>query len=83
MVLTATVLVVALRAGDLNDTSKLTAVLSFGLSVAGLAIDLLRGGSSTSEPGTVALSQERLVQLAERLAAAVQEQWEEEWRLRR
>jgi NACHT domain-containing protein len=78
------VLFVALSNGDLDDTSSLTAVLGFGLSVVGLAVNLWRGTPQGGEADDrTASSRERLEQWAERLAAAVEEQWRAEWRLRR
>lgn len=81
---TGAVLFVAASNGDLGKTSSLTAVLGFGLSVVGLAVNLWR---STPQGGDAddgsAPSQERLEQWAERLSAAVEEQWRAEWRLRR
>lgn len=78
---TGVVLVVALRNGDLGNTSSLTAVLGFGLSVAGLAVNLWRSRPADDAAG--GSSRERLEGLAGRLAAAVEEQWRAEWRLRR
>ncbi|MFC9931543.1 NACHT domain-containing protein [Streptomyces sp. NPDC127190] len=79
---TGTVFLVALVHGALDDPARLTALLTFALSVLGLALDLWRR-SSPDAPRTGAPSRERLEQSAERLAAAVHEQWEQEWRLRR
>ncbi|MFD3928342.1 NACHT domain-containing protein [Streptomyces sp. NPDC058614] len=78
-VVTGVVFVVAAKNGDLGDTSSLTTVLGFALSVTGLAVSLLRGEAS----GAARLSPEdRLNGLADQLATAVQEQWRAEWRLR-
>jgi hypothetical protein len=79
VVVTGVVLVVAARNGDLGDTSSLTAVLGFAVSVAGLAASLLREGS-TRESGP--RLDERINRLTEQLASAVKEQWQAEWRLR-
>ncbi|WP_425832027.1 NACHT domain-containing protein [Streptomyces fractus] len=83
MAVTGIVLLVALRNGDLGNTSSLTAVLGFGLSVVGLAVNLWRDSPAGGEPARGNASQERLERLAERLAEAVEEQWRTEWRLRR
>jgi Cdc6-like AAA superfamily ATPase len=58
----------------------LATVLGFCLSVTGLAVSQLRvgtGGVAGPSP------EERIERLAEQLAAAVKEQWQAEWRLRR
>ncbi|MGW0581590.1 NACHT domain-containing protein [Streptomyces sp. NPDC002920] len=72
----------AQRGGELDETASLTAVLGFGLSAIGLAVNLWRE-SAASERADETSSLERLQQLADRLASAVQEQWQAEWRLRR
>ncbi|MGW3209039.1 NACHT domain-containing protein [Streptomyces sp. NPDC001135] len=80
---TGGVLLVALRAGKLDDPATLTAVLGLGVSVTGLAVNLWRSRSAAEESAEGAWSGERLERLAGRLAAAVREQWQAEWRLRR
>ncbi|MET8454055.1 NACHT domain-containing protein [Streptomyces sp. NPDC005209] len=80
---TGGVLLVALRTGKLNDPATLTAVLGLGVSVTGLAVTLWHSSSDAEKSAEGAWSQERLERLAGRLAAAVREQWQAEWRLRR
>ncbi|MCF3136973.1 NACHT domain-containing protein [Streptomyces olivochromogenes] len=77
------VLLVALLTGQLSKTPVLTGVLSLGVSVITLAVKLWHDTSAAEESIDEASSHERLEQLAGRLAAAVQEQWQAEWRLRR
>ncbi|MGW7385463.1 NACHT domain-containing protein [Streptomyces sp. NPDC054794] len=76
-------LLVAVFRREAGDVKTLTAVLGLGVSVTGLAVNLWRSGAAAEESAEGAWSQERLERLAERLAAAVQEQWQAEWRLRR
>ncbi|MEU6656878.1 NACHT domain-containing protein [Streptomyces sp. NPDC046900] len=80
VLVTGVVFLVADRNGDLGKTEPLTAVLGFGLSMTGLAMSLLREG--TTEDGRRS-PQERIDRLTGQLAAVVQEQWQAEWRLRR
>ncbi|MFJ9153385.1 NACHT domain-containing protein [Streptomyces sp. NPDC102270] len=68
--------------GERDNPASVTAVLGFGVSVVGLAVNLWRE-SVARERTEETLSQERLQNLANRLASAVQEQWQAEWRLRR
>lgn len=75
-------IVLVLTWGKLDKPASLTAVLGFGVSVVGLAVNLWRE-SVAKERAEETLSQERLQHLANRLASAVQEQWQAEWRLRR
>ncbi|MBG7704672.1 NACHT domain-containing protein [Streptomyces sp. MC1] len=77
---TGSVLLVALRNGKLSDAPTLTAVLGLGVSVTGLAVNLWRSGAAAEQAAESSWPLERL---AGRLAAAVQEQWQAEWRLRR
>ncbi|MFJ9481459.1 NACHT domain-containing protein [Streptomyces mirabilis] len=64
-----------------TDPAVLTTVLGFVLSVTGLAVTLVKDGPPGS--GAESASAERLDRAAEQLAAAVREQWQSEWRLRR
>ncbi|GED90723.1 NACHT domain-containing NTPase [Streptomyces sp. 6-11-2] len=80
VLVTGVVFVVAGRNGELGDTAPLTSVLGFGLSVTGLAVSLLREG--TTDDGRPS-PQERIDRLTGHLAVVVQEQWQAEWRLRR
>lgn len=80
VVVTGVVFVVAGRNGDLKDTASLTSVLGFAVSVTGLAVSLLHGGTA-GEGGPS--PQERIDGLTWQLAGVVQEQWQAEWRLRR
>ncbi|MFD4605675.1 NACHT domain-containing protein [Streptomyces sp. NPDC058464] len=73
-------LIVALRARKLGDVGTLTAIISLGATVTGLAVSLWRDSAAAAEAAEDAGTLERL---AGRLAAAVQEQWLAEWRLRR
>jgi hypothetical protein len=68
-----------------SDASKILAtVFGFGVSLIGLAVNLWRNTAQGAETdGAPGPSRERLEQWAERLSAAVDEQWRAEWRLRR
>jgi hypothetical protein len=78
---TGAVLAVAIGQKAYDDTTKLTTVLGFVLSVTGLAVNLLKTGPPVS--GMEPASAERLDRAAEQLAEVVREQWQSEWRLRR
>ncbi|WP_329359159.1 NACHT domain-containing protein [Streptomyces sp. NBC_01483] len=81
VLLTGAVLAVAVLNRDFTDTTRLTTVLGFLLSVTGLALGLLREGPPRSVSARIPV--DVLNQVAEQLAAAAGEQWQSEWRLRR
>ncbi|MER6958202.1 NACHT domain-containing protein [Streptomyces sp. NPDC000618] len=80
VIVTGVVFAVTARQGGLGDPSTLTTVLGFGVSVTGLAINLVRSSAADGSGPTPA---ERLSRYCDQLAVAVREQWQAEWRLRR
>ncbi|MGW1171576.1 NACHT domain-containing protein [Streptomyces sp. NPDC002550] len=77
VIFTGAVIAVAAYNKDLLSTPKLTAVLGFVVSVIGLV------RSAATDSGAAPASAERLERYGDQLAAAVAEQWQAEWRLRR
>ncbi|MBQ0852717.1 NACHT domain-containing protein [Streptomyces sp. BH-SS-21] len=78
-VATSAVLAVAVMNGELGDTTILTTVLGFGIAATGLALNLARTSADGERPSPAEVLDAR----AEQLAAAVEQQWQSEWRLRR
>ncbi|MET9560806.1 NACHT domain-containing protein [Streptomyces tauricus] len=76
---TAAVLAVAVANDELGDTTILTTVLGFAIAATGLALNLARFASSGQPAPPAEVSAARV----EQLAAAVEQHWQAEWRLRR
>ncbi|MFD0308714.1 NACHT domain-containing protein [Streptomyces sp. NPDC127119] len=79
-VATSAVLAIAVVNGELGDTTILTTVLGFGIAATGLALNLVR---TSTDGGPRPSPAEVLGARVEQLAAAVEQQWQSEWRLRR
>ncbi|MGW6014873.1 NACHT domain-containing protein [Streptomyces sp. NPDC055210] len=79
-VATSAVLAIAVVNGELGDTTILTTVLGFGIAATGLALNLVR---TSTDGGRRPSPAEVLGARVEQLAAAVEQQWQSEWRLRR
>ncbi|MFI2077570.1 NACHT domain-containing protein [Streptomyces triculaminicus] len=77
-VVAGTVFTMAMLSEKRHDVATLTSVLGFAVSVIGLA------ASQTREPSNAETAPSgQLDQRSDQLAAAVSEQWQAEWRLRR
>ncbi|WP_329321656.1 NACHT domain-containing protein [Streptomyces sp. NBC_01262] len=79
MIVTGALLGVAVATGKAGDAGTLTAILGFSVSMGGFVLNLTRTGGVDAHPEP----SERLDRHCGQLAAAVTEQWQREWRLRR